>query len=495
MIQQRGPGYYGQGISGLCADRKRNANGKLDAILRRQMTSSHFKRPPASRSLAVPTAVLIVGAMLLSLLLALVITGTPVGSEARANQTTMGNQQDPAIAVGSGGEFIVVWESEEQDGDGYGIFARLYDSTGAPKGSEFQVNTNTTGDQCNPAVSYDGGTGYIIAWQSYGDYWDGESNTTFGIFKRSFSNLGVPATPEDMLVNVDTVGNQTSPCVIAASATRYVIIWVDDETDGDGEGILGRRYSPGAQPPQVFQVNTCTTGDQSEPDSSIASDSSFVVVWSSDGQDGDSGGIYGQAFSSGAAPQGSEFEVNTWTSGNQSAPSIAANETDCYIVVWASYGQDGDGSGIFCQMLDEDLSPVGSEFQVNTYTAGDQAQPAVAVCPNQTFVVVWSSISQDGSGAGIYGQEVKTNGDLLGSEFRVNTYTSDDQQSPDVCDSATGGYVVGWDSYLQDGDGTGIYYQRFIYTEIPEFSHLAIVVSMSAILIMIARRKALQNRH
>ena len=469
------------------------ASRRRGAVTREQPVLGHSNRWRAYRPSAVPVALLVAG--VISLFLALAITGIPVGSETRVNEVVTGNQRDPAIAVGLGGEFMVAWESEGQDGDGYGVLARIYDASGTPKGSEFQVNTNTTGDQCNPDVSYDGGNGYIVAWQSHGDHWDGESNTTFGIYNRSFNSLGVPSTPQEVLVNVDTAGNQTSPCIVAVSESRYIITWVDDEADGNGSGVFGRRYSPGSQPPEAFQVNTYTSGSQSQPNSGIASDASFVIVWCSDGQDGDSGGIFGQAFSSGAAPQGSEFRVNTWTMGNQSAPSVVANETDCYIVTWASDGQDGDGTGIYCQVLDEDLNPISSEFRVNTYTTSDQAEPAVAVCPNQTFVVVWSSMSQDGSGSGIYGQEVKTNGDMVGPEFRVNTYTNGDQQHPAVSDDRIGGYVVGWNSHLQDGDQDGVYFQRFVYSDIPEFSHLALVISATMVIFIMARRRGSTHRY
>lgn len=438
--------------------------------------------------------VLAVGALLVSASVALVITGTPVGGETLVNVTVVGHQQNPAIALGANGEFMVVWESEGQDGDGYGVYARLYDSAGSPKGSEFRVNSETVGDQRYPSVAYDGSGNYIVAWQSFGDHWAQGQDTTIGVYTRTFDGTGTPSTAEDQLVNTETEGNQLAPCVAAASATKYVILWVDDIADGSGNGILGRRYSAGAQPPQILQINTYVTGSQSQPDVAVASDSSFVAVWCSDGQDGDMGGIYGQAFSTGGAPRGSEFRVNSWAVGNQSAPSITLNETDCYVVVWSSEGQDGDGSGIYCQVYDEEASPVGSEFRVNTHITGNQTQPAVVACPNGTFVAVWSSESQDGSGSGVYGHEFRTNGNPVGSEFKVNTYNSDNQTTPDLCSNSLGGYVVAWGSYLQDGDGMGVYFRRYVCSEIPEFSHLAIVVGSTAIILMLAmRRRATTN--
>ena len=104
-------------------------------------------------------------------------------------------------------------------------------------------------------------------------------------------------------------------------------------------------------------------------------------------------------------------------------------------------------------------------------------------------------MSQDGSGSGIYGQEVKTNGDMVGPEFRVNTYTNGDQQHPAVSDDRIGGYVVGWNSHLQDGDQDGVYFQRFVYSDIPEFSHLALVISATMVIFIMARRRISTRRY
>ncbi len=57
----------------------------------------------------------------------------------------------------------------------------------------------------------------------------------------------------------------------------------------------------------------------------------------------------------------------------------------------------------------------GGEFQVNTYTANDQADPSVGMDPSGNFVIAWHSLGQDGSGPGVYAQ--RYNGD--GREVRV----------------------------------------------------------------------------
>jgi len=42
-------------------------------------------------------------------------------------------------------------------------------------------------------------------------------------------------------------------------------------------------------------------------------------------------------------------------------------------------------------------------------------------------------------------------GEPVGPEFRVNTYTIDDQRKPAVAPDSSGNFVVVWHSYAQDG--------------------------------------------
>ena len=62
--------------------------------------------------------------------------------------------------------------------------------------------------------------------------------------------------------------------------------------------------------------------------------------------------------------------------------------------------------------------PLGPEFRVNTYTTEYQGIPSVAADSSGNFVVVWTSTSpQDGSYQGIFGQRFASSGAPLGPEF------------------------------------------------------------------------------
>jgi hypothetical protein len=194
----------------------------------------------------------------------------------------------------------------------------------------------------------------------------------------------------------------------------------------------------------------------------VASDPSgnFVVVWDSDAQDGSGRGVFAQRFASSGAPVGPEFRVNTFTTDNQFFPSVAADTSGNFVVVWTS-PQDGSSFGIFGQRYASSGAPLGPEFRVNTYTTGSQYLPAVASDSSGNFVVAWSSYTEDGSSYGVFGQRYSNAGALLGPEFRVNTFTANSQNRPAVAAEPTGNFVVTWDSQLQDGSGLGVFGQRY----------------------------------
>jgi tRNA A-37 threonylcarbamoyl transferase component Bud32 len=214
-----------------------------------------------------------------------------------------------------------------------------------------------------------------------------------------------------------------------------------------------------------FRVNTYTTSSQSNPSVAGLSNGKFVVTWESSDQDGSYYGIYGQMYNADASKYSSEFRVNTYTTSSQSNPSVAGLSNGKFVVTWMSLGQDGSYYGIYGQMYNTDGSKYSSEFRVNTYTTNDQLYPSVAGLSDGKFVVAWTSDGQDGSNYGVYGQMYNADGSKYSSEFRANTYTTSHQWSPSVAGLSDGKFVVTWHSNGQDGDWYGIYGQMYNVNE------------------------------
>ena len=121
----------------------------------------------------------------------------------------------------------------------------------------------------------------------------------------------------------------------------------------------------------------------------------------------------------GVAPIGSEFQMNIHTTSRQTASAVAMNPGGGFVVVWRSDNQDGDNRGVFGRMFDSGGVPAAPEFQVTTYTTGNQNLPTVAVGTGGEFVVIWQSYGQDGSGHGLFGQLFDSSGGPMGTGFRA----------------------------------------------------------------------------
>jgi hypothetical protein len=315
------------------------------------------------------------------------------------NTYTTGAQYLPDVAMDAAGDFLVVWQSNGQEGN-HSIFGQIYLNTGAPFGGEFRVNTYTTDNQAFPSVASTQSGAFLVTWQSY-------------------------------------------------------------LQDGSSWGVYGQRIGGGVPQGPEFRVNTYTTGGQFA--ASVAMDTTGnyeVVAWHSNGQDGSSSGIFGQRMRFGLMV-GSEFRVNTYTTNAQSYPAVAVNSFGLFVVVWQSTGQDGSQTGVFGQAYDFSGLPNGPEFRVNTYTTSYQQLPDVAIDFDGNFVVAWSSYGPDGSNYGIFGQRHNPGGVPFGTEFRVNTFTTNGQNRPAVAADSLGNFVVTWDSQLQDGLGLGVFGQRY----------------------------------
>ena len=381
--------------------------------------------------------------------------GAPLGPEFRINTFTTLSQSAPAVASDGAGDFVVAWQSI-QEGSGYGVFAQRYAASGLPLGPEFRVNTFTTGNQTAPAVASDFVGNFIVLWQS-----EAQDGSGLGVFGQRYAAAGTVLGSE-FRINSFTTGDQAAPSVGFDKLNAFYVAWMSDGQDGSASGIYGQRFaSPGIPMGPEFRVNTTTAGGQRFPSIAANLAGNFLVVWESEGQEsGSSFGVFGQRYLGSGVPGGAEFRVNTFTPQNQIGATVTATLSN-FVVMWQSYGQDGSNYGVFGQRYSSNGVALGPEFRANTFGLGYQSGPGLAADANGDFVVVWESAGQDGSGAGIFGQRYASSGLPLGAEFRVNTFTTNGQKRAVAASSLSANFVVVWQSDLQDGSSYGVFGQRY----------------------------------
>ena len=151
-------------------------------------------------------------------------------AEFQVNTQATYDQTDAAIAIYADGDFLTVWSSYHQDGDSGGIFARRFDPNCREVGGEFQINTETIGNQTEPAIAMHEAGSFVVAWHSPGT---GEQD----IYARRFNASCVPVGYEIRL-NSFTANDQKYPAAAIARSAKFVAAWQSDGQDGSGYGIF-----------------------------------------------------------------------------------------------------------------------------------------------------------------------------------------------------------------------------------------------------------------
>ena len=119
-------------------------------------------------------------------------------------------------------------------------------------------------------------------------------------------------------------------------------------------------------------------------------------------------GVFARRFSSAGAAWAVEFQVNAYTRATSASRGGVDADGD-FVVVWQQPRQDGSDYGIFARRFSSAGAALATEFQVNTYTTGNQLYPSVAAAADGDFVVAWQSASRTAE-LGIFAQRFSSAG-------------------------------------------------------------------------------------
>jgi len=397
-------------------------------------------------------------------------------NEFQVNSAVEWDQYDAESAVFSHGGYVVVWSSSGGENQGE-LYGQLVSAEGLPVGNEFQLNATMPGSQTQPAITMLPSDEFVVVWTSYDD--DAQGPRIVGqLFAGNGEKIG-----GEFPVSSATKAFRGEPGIAPLDTGGFVVVWETcpppDQSappqDGDDCGIMMLQFSDQLVPfDNEFQVNLTTAGAQTKPAVTALPGGGFVVVWQSQDQDGDGLGVFGRLFEINGAPGPGEFQVNSTTTGTQERPDVAyVGGADTFVVTWSGKGES-DSEGILHRLFTLP-GPTGTdEWQGNLEPAETQRHPRVAAHQEDYYVLVWESTGMDGSGLGIYGRAFTTGGASLTDDFKVNKYTTGNQDSPAVATfvlpadhpSSTNatpvpGFIVTWRSQDQDGDANGVFAQRF----------------------------------
>lgn len=370
-----------------------------------------------------------------------------VSADVPLNSTTTGLQARPVVTDTFNDQFAVAWESLGQDGDGYGVYTRLFEQTGLPAIAEVQVHDATAGDQTSPGIAKYS-AGWTVAYK-HGNFTTYQRPNT-----RGFNNDGTPATapisqgPENS--DNDSMAIATTPM------GKTVIAWMNPYVDNNpywDAGVSTKLLNDdGTQHIASFVAPTTLAGNQYSPDVGTFQDSAFAVTWQSDGQDGSGNGVYVKKFSDVGATLIDELRVNSKTTGHQDQPSLATLNSDQFAVAFrGDYTTSGGAEGIFARAFNAAGTPINTnDVQINSTTTGSMANPKILEIAFGTYLITWTASNMDGSGSGVIGRLYDSQLSPLSLEFVVPAYTTGNQTNGSSANAYWQRIGITW-----HGEGTG----------------------------------------
>ena len=371
-------------------------------------------------------------------------------AESRVNSYTRNTQFYQSTTTLSDGGWIVCWDSKDQDGSGYGVYAQRYNSNGTVNGEEFRVNTYTNGDQGQIASAALKDGGWIIFWASTND-------GVYGIYAQRYNQDGLADGQEFRVSSYDN--DEAYHSIATLEDGSWVISWTSKNQDSPG--VYSQRYSQdGLADGQEFRVNTYTNSNKLYTDTTALKDGGWLTSWISATQDGSGYGIYAQRYNSDGTVNGDEFRVNTYTNSGQYTQSTTALKDGGWVTCWQSLSQDGSAFGVYAQHYNSNGTVNGSGFRVNTNTYGNQYDSSITALEDGGWIICWSSDHQTGSNQ-VYAQRYNQDGTVYGEEFKVTYDESANNFHPSIMALKDGGWIVSFATAKQDGNGYDIYTQRY----------------------------------
>lgn len=380
------------------------------------------------------------------------------GGEYAVAGSIPGDQVHPQSAVNTTGGFVV-WQDNNTDGDGWGVSAQRLDGNFSPVFSPFPVNVTAAGDQENPQVSLLKGGGAVFVWQ-------GGQQSFQRIFARFLAANGTWSTGE-IKVNTFTNDYQIDPVVTTLANSNVLVAWssFNEAASGSLQDVYFQLLSPSGQKiGGETQANLFTAYNQRSAAVAALGNGNFVVTWVSEQQQGlNRVDIYARVFTGAGTPLGKEMLVNAST--NLCAnPSVAGAADGSFVIAWG----ERDATSLSTNSWDVYARPYanssgtvpGTVVRVNTTTYGDQYAPKISY-DGANYLVAWTSLGQDGSREGVFAQVMRPDGSFAGSEFLVNTTTAGQQIHPAVSSDGAGRFLTVWSGFLGGLASFDLYAQRY----------------------------------
>lgn len=357
------------------------------------------------------------------------------------NTFTRDHQRSPSVAVDADGDYIVTWESYQQDGLDWNVYAQRYAADGTRRGGEFRVNADSTSYHTDSSVAMDAAGNFVITWTQgpLGQVW----------YRRYFAD----GTPRDEERFVDLAPYAGTTAVAMNARGDWAVAW-DVAGADDRRHVFAQGYTDGGIRTGIIPVSSNLVGSAWTADVAIDADGDFAVVFQVSDNIGLSG-TYVRRFDRSSLIS---LPASLVSFGASPAPAIAMGADGSFVVAW------GVSDAVTVRRYFANGIAEGLDVEVGH--AGKTQAIDVTADERRNFLVTWAAVGVDGA-ADVLARGYASNGSAAGAAFRLNSYFESQQTNPSAALRADGSFVATWNSWNQDGGLMDVYARRFGNTAPP----------------------------
>ena len=386
-----------------------------------------------------------------------------------ATGKTNGLDAAPQVtAVGTTGEYVVVWSGVDSAGDN-SIFVQKFHANGtisANSAVQLEATDKTNGSDVTPQVTAVGTVGeYVVTWSGV------DSAGDSSIFVQKFHANGTISA--NSAVQLEATGKlngaDVTPRVAAVgSAGEYVVTWSGEDSGGDKSIFVQKFHANGTSSGNAVLLEAgdgYTTGDDAAVEvTAVGTAGEFVVVWA--GPDATEYKVRLQKFAANGDTSGAQMVLEGTEGLTSAAPQVTSlGVAGEFVVTWLS--EVNGNPTIFVQKFTASGAASGIAAQlhgaVGNDSRDDETPQVSAVGSAGAYAVTWVGVEGTGGDKSIYVQLFHANGTMNGSGVQLEPAGVTDRSdvAPQITAVGSAGeFVVTW-SGAESASDTSIFVQKF----------------------------------
>ncbi|MFH2030163.1 MAG: T9SS type A sorting domain-containing protein [Bacteroidota bacterium] len=340
------------------------------------------------------------------------------GIEFQVNSTTLHTQTNPACDIDEHGNFIIAWESWYQDGSNRGVYAQRYDSSAVKVGDEFLVNTTTANSQARPAIKYFNDGSFILIWESWGQ--EKDLPTGYGMFGKIYNSSG-NVRVEEFQINTYENDYQWFGDVEVFENLSFVASWCSWEQDGFDGGIYLQKFdADGNKIGGEILANTTKVNYQWLPRIKKMLNGNIAVVWSSWREDGNREGVLAQIFDGDLNKLSFQTIVNQYSNSYQWEPDFIVSDDNQLLVTWSSWGELGKDFEIMARRVSPEFPQAVIDTKTYLHTSGKSSSKIIVHVVDSTKTTGDTyQVTFNDAGSGSFTADIKNTST---NQFKVENY-------------------------------------------------------------------------